>query len=579
MSNKLVSPKYRKEIDGLRTIAVISVIIFHFGFLPNGFLGVDIFFVISGYLIANILNREIREEKFSLIQFYIRRTRRILPLVSFFCILCLLIGGWVMLPDDLENLAQSVIATNFFSNNILQVITTKNYWDVVNEFKPLMHTWSLGVEEQFYMVYPLLFLFLPKIHKHALLIGLVFLTLSSIGLFIYPFAHYLEFYLIPFRFFELSIGGIFAVLLNGKIIKSNFLPFYIVALILTLVIDLSVFHSTIPVFLSVLFTILILISSTKESPISKFILENKLVVFIGKISFSLYMWHQVVLAFGRYFVFEDFQFIQIISVSILILLGSIVTYYLIEEPFRNKKKMKLKYVFAFVVSSFLITNLVSFYIYNKSGVLKDIPELEISKNNVQKNMHAVYNGRHYSLDTPFANNGKKKVLVIGNSFGRDWINVLLESVFSDSLDISYKFDFSTEDVISKRIDEADLVFVTGFSKENVDSFEIPYGKLFYLGTKNFGINNGIFYNNKGVDYCNQRTNLEKGFIEKNIISKSLWKDQYIDLIGLVLDENNQVPVFTPKCKFISQDCRHFTRAGASYFAQLLEPKFKAIFSF
>ena len=162
-TKKFISSRgYRKDIDGLRALAVLPVIIFHLGYMPNGYLGVDVFFVISGFLITGIIYREVLENRFSILNFYLRRTRRIIPLVSFICVFSLLIGCFFMLPDDLENLAQSVIATNFFSNNILPVITTKNYWDILNEFKPLMHTWSLGVEEQYYLFYPLIFVFLAK---------------------------------------------------------------------------------------------------------------------------------------------------------------------------------------------------------------------------------------------------------------------------------------------------------------------------------------------------------------------------------------------------------------------------------
>ena len=156
------SKKYRDDIDGLRAIAVIAVILFHIGYLKNGFLGVDIFFVISGYLITNILYTESVEHRFSIVNFYLRRIRRIIPLVLVFCSMSLFLGILVMLPDDLENLAQSIITTILFSNNILLCMTTGNYWEVINEFKPLMHTWSLGIEEQFYALYPFLFLLLKK---------------------------------------------------------------------------------------------------------------------------------------------------------------------------------------------------------------------------------------------------------------------------------------------------------------------------------------------------------------------------------------------------------------------------------
>src|SRR5690349_7687321 len=151
--------QFRKDIQGLRALAVIVVIIFHLGFLPNGYLGVDVFFVISGFLIIGIINKDFINGTYSIKDFYVRRFRRIIPLVLLTGLVALILGTYFMLPDDLENLSQSIIATNFFSNNILQLITVRNYWDIMNEYKPLMHTWSLGVEEQFYIVIPFLFLF------------------------------------------------------------------------------------------------------------------------------------------------------------------------------------------------------------------------------------------------------------------------------------------------------------------------------------------------------------------------------------------------------------------------------------
>jgi peptidoglycan/LPS O-acetylase OafA/YrhL len=138
--DKVKAMHYRKDIDGLRSIAVLAVIVFHMRYLPNGYLGVDVFFAISGYLITKIVYNEAVNSQFSIINFYLRRIRRIIPLVLFTTFIALLVGIFVMLPDDLENLSQSVFATNFFANNILLLKTVGDYWATVNEFKPLMHT-------------------------------------------------------------------------------------------------------------------------------------------------------------------------------------------------------------------------------------------------------------------------------------------------------------------------------------------------------------------------------------------------------------------------------------------------------
>lgn len=564
------SKKYRKDIDGVRALAVISVIIFHFGCLPNGYLGVDVFFVISGYLITGIIYREISEDRFSILDFYIRRTRRIIPLVSFICFIALIIGTITMLPDDLENLAQSVIATNFFGNNVLQVVTTKNYWDVVNEFKPLMHTWSLGIEEQYYLFYPFIFLFIGKKRISWVLPILVIFTLASLALFFSPFLEFYKFYLLPFRFYELSIGGILAILLKKKVIKHNFSWFLVLILGIILCYKPSFIGSDILLFSTIIISSLLLISANEKNKFTSFFLENKVSVFIGKISFSLYMWHQLILAFARYFIVKEMDEFNLVIIFILTLILSSLSYYLIEQPFRNKSIISNKVLTLSLTFLFVFTSLFSFYIYQKAGVLKDIPELDITEGNVKRNMHAKYNDNVYSLDTNFKSIDKMKVLVIGNSFGRDWANVLLESRFYDKIELSYVYNPSTHKELQKRVLEADLIFYSTGTHSKLKKFNIPDNKVWCIGTKNFGINNGIFYNYRGDDYCNQRTSMEEGYIKQNNLLKTEWGNRYIDLIGLVIDSKSKVPVYTANCKFISQDCRHLTKAGAKYFANLIE---------
>lgn len=563
---------YRGDIDGMRAIAVIAVIFFHAGFLPNGYLGVDMFFVISGYLITGIIYRGIVGGHFSIRDFYDRRIRRIIPLVTFISLVALTTGVFVMLPDALENLAQSVVATSVFSNNILQAITTRNYWDVVNEYKPLMHTWSLAIEEQYYILYPFLFILLKRRARFLLPI-LIVLTIVSIALFLMPFDHHVKFYYLPFRFFELSVGGIIAILLGRKVISYKLTAIPILLIILVFYANLGSVSNELLILLTVVLSGLILISNNTANPISKFILQNRVFVFIGRISFSLYMWHQLLFAFGRYFVFEELDLNATFILTGLTLILSTASYYFIEQPFRNRHRIAIKPIIVGLALSLLIINGGALYLYMKAGVYKDFPELGIVKENAERNMHAKYNDRVFAYDKDFPDNDKINVLVLGNSFARDWANVLLESKYADCINLSYIYEeLKNQSRVRQRAAIADLIFYSETSHRLVDSLDLPIDKLWVTGTKNFGFNNGIFYNSRDSNYCEQRTRMEDVHYKRNKKLKAEWGSRYIDLIAPFIDADGKMPVFSDECKFMSQDCRHFTQAGAVMYAKYFNTK-------
>ena len=175
--------KYRAEINGLRALAVLPVILFHAGFdwFSGGFIGVDVFFVISGYLITTILIKDIEDNGISTIAIYERRVRRILPALFFVMLVCIPFAWMWMLPDALENFGQSLVSTSLFSNNLLLMVTS-GYWDLASEYKPLMHTWSLAVEEQFYIIFPIFLIFAWRFGKNKVLWIIIFVSLISFTL-------------------------------------------------------------------------------------------------------------------------------------------------------------------------------------------------------------------------------------------------------------------------------------------------------------------------------------------------------------------------------------------------------------
>ena len=208
--------EYRKEIDGLRAIAVIVVMLFHagFNFISGGFLGVDIFFVISGYLITSFIFINKANNSFSLLGFYERRARRLLPALFLVLLFCIPFAVMLMQPDDLQNFGQSLVSTTLMSNNILLFITS-GYWDLASEFKPLLHTWSLGVEEQYYIFFPLLIMIIWRFSNIQTMYVLLIITIISFLFSLQIHTRYPEadFYLLPSRLWQLGSGGILALLL------------------------------------------------------------------------------------------------------------------------------------------------------------------------------------------------------------------------------------------------------------------------------------------------------------------------------------------------------------------------------
>ncbi|RAJ85826.1 peptidoglycan/LPS O-acetylase OafA/YrhL [Chitinophaga dinghuensis] len=580
--NKAHTSSYRKDIDGLRAIAVLAVIVFHFGYLPNGYLGVDIFFVISGYLITKIVYNETLKNEFSVLKFYLRRIRRIIPLVLFTSSVALIIGLLVMLPDDLENLSQSIVATNFFANNILLLITSRDYWNTVNEFKPLMHTWSLAVEEQFYLFFPVIFLVFSGKKIKWILPLLIGLTIISLALYLFGTDSSKAFYCIQYRFFELSIGGIAAILFSNKSISGWYKLVLFAIIIPILLFDLGLSQKVQLLLIVAASTIMLLPSDGKQKPVA-FLMENKIMMAIGKISFSLYMWHQIIIAYSRYFVFEKITVTDTLILSIIIVILSIFSYYLIEQPFRNKSIVKNSTLLFITGTLFIITTASSLFLYRKAGIIRDVPELDIYSSTItnnfsfsgyKRNAHIEYNAAVYDLDKNFTQSDKIKVLVIGNSFARDWVNVLQESKYAGKIEISYATDFNSAKDLAARISQSQYIFFSCLPKKDFDSLSLRWNiqasKCWNIGTKQFGANNGIIYNRRGnSDYCSQRINVADDINQENIKFKQEWGNKFIDLLGLATDSTGKIPVFTPNCKFISQDCAHLTKEGAKYFAQLL----------
>ena len=296
--------KYRPEIDGLRSVAVLPVILFHagIGVFSGGYVGVDIFFVISGYLITTIILDQIVQGRFSLADFYARRARRILPAL-FLVVACTIPPAFLlMLPSQFKDFSQSVAAVSVFSSNILFWLES-GYFAAAAELKPLLHTWSLAVEEQYYVLFPLLLGGLWRLGARPALIVLGAILAASLiaSQILAQRAPGANFYLLPSRAWELLAGSLCAIRIMGRGRSGNALAS---GLGLALIVGAILLYDAQTPFPSVYAlapvggTVLIILFADAGTPVGRF-LSMRGPVFIGLISYSAYLWHQPLFALAR----------------------------------------------------------------------------------------------------------------------------------------------------------------------------------------------------------------------------------------------------------------------------------------
>lgn len=389
------SIKYRPEIDGLRAIAVISVIIYHLNenWLSGGFLGVDIFFVISGFLITGIIITEIQQNSFSFKQFYTRRIKRIYPAFITVMALVSLIASVIFIYNDFNQLRKTIeLAIAFLSNFYLGL--TQGYFDLSANENPVLHIWSLAVEEQYYLIFPLILILAYKKFREIKVLFIITLILFFILLatsfvsanFYKEVLHQPNiYYLSNLRFPELLVGSLLAIYhnLSNKVQLSKQVN-NILAILSTLLLFSCLFLMNndiayipgITLILPCIFTALI-IHTTSQNNIVKLCLSNKAIVFIGKISYSLYLYHWIFIAFAYYITGEKQINNQSIAIVIVLtIIFSVLSYYLIEQPIRKSKlNFKQSFLYIYFIPSLL---LLGFNLYKRQTIRAEKEHIEQS---------------------------------------------------------------------------------------------------------------------------------------------------------------------------------------------------------
>ncbi len=337
--------QYRSEIDGLRALAIIPVVFFHGGFslVSGGFVGVDVFFVISGYLITLLLYKDMAKGTFSAKKFYERRIKRLFPALFFVAACCSIIAWNLYLPFDLEDFYSNLASVFNFTSNIHFYIHS-GYFDPSSELNALLHTWSLTVEEQFYFVFPWILVLAFKFGRKAVWVTIVSLMIISFCLAEWrlqgkPMA---AFYLLYARGWELLIGSFCALLVSDSQLLTKVSNTYrelLAWLGLAMILYATFFftdstpaagrYTLIPT----LGTALIILFARTDGYLGK-VLSNRLLVSIGLISYSTYLWHQPMLAFSRYYMGENFDLIMAGALCLLSFVLGYASWRFIEKPFR-----------------------------------------------------------------------------------------------------------------------------------------------------------------------------------------------------------------------------------------------------
>mgnify|MGYP000374142345 CR=1 FL=1 len=573
--------QYRSEIDGLRAIAVVPVLLFHAGFslFSGGFVGVDVFFVISGYLISSLIYQEAAAGKFSILNFYERRVRRIIPALIAVIIPSMIIAPFVMLPDDYENFAQSVIATLLFGNNLLLAVTA-GYWDLAAEFKPLLHTWSLGLEEQFYILYPLGLMLVLKIRQSLFPLFLLFGIGVSIAanLFLTPQKPEAFFYFLHFRAWELLLGAFcgYAERWQRDSKGSDLLAGAGLVMILLSVVLLpaELANPSAQAALPCIGTALIL-SFARQGTLVARLLSTGPFIGIGLISYSAYLWHQPLFAFARILSFEEPP-LWLFSLLILVTMGlAYLSWRFVEQPFRDRSRFTRGQIFGLATLASVALIVPSYVIYKNVGFPDRVASMNISHTPPYQ-----YNMRAFAYKKPtFDDPTKPNLLLLGNSHARDFLYVMLETDQFDGYELLYdnrvKLCAGFENQPRAHlIDDADaFVIIPGaaFTPDcgmDLDHPQLRGKPLVVIGPTHFGFNLNAYMRVPEEKRPLLNARLMPDLIEKNATYKAYVPAQhYLDVLGIFKARYNGLPIFDAQGGLVSPDRLHLTHVGTRLFAE------------
>ena len=620
---------YRPEIDGLRTIAVVAVVLYHaqlslrgMPVFTGGFIGVDVFFVISGYLITRLILQDLNDNQFSFSNFYMRRARRILPVLFTVILFSLPLAWALMLPQNFVEFSKSVFAAMTMTSNFL-FWQQDSYWAVANEVNPLLHTWSLAIEEQFYIIFPPILLLIWRYAKqylmHALTLAIILsLIATELTVRTHPEA---AFYLPYSRAWELGAGALLAIMENkyGRHTKHRFAKFYAAAGLFAILIPVFVYtsqtlHPSLYTALPVMGTCLLIWYCGSNDLVTR-ILSTSLMVKIGLLSYGWYLWHYPAFAFARIYS-DKLGNLEMLGLSLLALVLAWLSYHIIEQPMRNGFKTSIKSFSAITGTAFVVIISFAAAVFLDNGNLGRFTDKELAGLGVGQNAKAYTNYvvsayDEEARDKNFSTSDRKKIFLIGDSFSQDFYNILREGDMLEDIDLVAHYipgkchnvpeepniikkvrekdrerckniERVGSDALNNRIKEADgIIVVSRWNNFTTDKVLNLQAKLKKLGGKNI-----LFVGRKNFpkpakyqEYLEAKETTGKNKFKVSPAQTKIMNtfetikddfDHYLDLHRLACGKGDWCPVATPDGYLISHDRDHLTEQGAKYFAELVK---------
>lgn len=625
MHNKSIA--YRPDIDGLRAVAVLSVLLFHLGFnfIPGGFVGVDIFFVISGYLISKIIYTEIENKRFSITNFYVRRARRILPAHASVFVLSSVFAVWLLYPSELVSYAKSALASALFSANIYFFEAINYFSPSANEI-PLLHLWSLGIEEQFYIVFPLIAILFAGRRIFSKVVAALLITSLIASIWMLTKDPSAAFYLLPFRAFEMLIGCYLSLPKKLPTNKNVYNISFIVGLACIFCSILfykeSMRFPGAAALLPSLGSAFVIFGGLDNNKLSKMLLGNKFLVFIGKISYSLYLIHWPVIVFGRrIFPLADFYIFSFSALAISLILAYL-NYIFIEQHFRHTKlNIKPIKVLGIALSVICVMVFSSGFVIYKSGFQSTLDErTEKVLSYLQYDFKSAYLSRTCFLDpdqdpddvdlSKCLPQGKgRKAILWGDSHAIQFYSGFKETLESQGYNLGVitasacppilgadvaarpmckKFNDKAFPLIAK--EKPDILIMSAswnIEESNMDLLENTLKEVNKLGIKKVVLlGESPLYKQSvpilvadrlklGITDMTASDELEKGFLDisETIMTKRFANRddvEYISVMNAVCPDY-KCPLTAPDEAPVHFDIAHLTESGARLFAKILTP--------